>query len=355
MNLQRALCLLLPFTFTFTTACIDDSDDSLDVGETASELSTADWSLTVSVANSQYGGQVATLDGTTYMVHTGLNDKNMYWRKRTGQLTWSDAVLIPDQKTSDQVSLAAFNGFLYMVHNGESDTQAVWFSRFDPRLDTWTPNKKLSMSSDTGAPALAAFDGRLWIVGATEFDDAGNHRLWVATMGTNEVVSAPTNLHKFTQTRVSLAQFSNKLYMAYGSGGSIFTMTHALGGAPQTWSAASAVKAGPSGTTSQGDDAKLAVAGGYLHLVHTRPYSAAIWWTYWNGVNGCSWAPEVQPLNWGSSDQPASLTSGGPGLVLLREGYFGYGAGTSYHMWATEYSAPPPSDGLPQCGGVVGT
>ncbi len=350
MNLQRALCLLLPLTFT--AACIDIDDDSLDVNETSSELSTADWSLTVSVANSQYGGQVATLDGTTYMVHTGLNDKNMYWRKRTGQVTWSDAVLIPNQQTSDQASLAAFNGFLYMVHVGESDTRAVWFSRFDPRLQTWTPNKKLSMSTDTGAPALAAFDGRLWIVGATEFDDFGNHQLWVATMGTNEAVSAPTVLmRKLTQSRVSLAAFSNKLYMAYGSGGSILTMTHALGAAPTTWSAPSAVRAGPSGTTSQGDDPKLAVAGDYLHLVHTRPVGAATWWSYWNG---CSWAPEVQFDNWGSF-QPASLTSGGPGLVLLREGYFGYGSGTSYHMWATEYSAPLPSTGLPQCGGVLGT
>jgi hypothetical protein len=111
------------------------------------------------------------------------------------------------------------------------------------------------------------------------------------------------------------------------------------------------VKAGPSGTTSQGYDPKLAVAGGYLHLVHTRPNLAVTWWSYWNG---CSWAPEIQFDNWGSLD-PASLTNGGPGLVILREGYFSYGNGTSYHMWTTEYSAPPPSDWLPPCGVVVGT
>lgn len=219
MNPRRASCLRLPLSFT---ACVDGDDDSPDLAEIASELSIANWSLTVSAANSQHGGQVATLDGTTYMVHTGLNDKNMYWRKRTGQFTWSDPVLIPGQKTSDQVRLAAFNGFLYMVHNGESDTSAVWFSRFDPRLDTWTPNVKLSMSSDTGAPALAAFDGRLWIVGANELDDAGDSQLWVATMGTNEDDSPPSNLPKrLTQTRVSLTELSGKLYLAYGAGGSI--------------------------------------------------------------------------------------------------------------------------------------
>lgn len=102
-------------------------------------------------------------------------------------------------------------------------------------------------------------------------------------------------------------------------------MSHALGTTPTKWSSSSAVKAGPSETTSQDYDPKLAVAGGYLHLVHTRPYSPVTWWTYWRG---CNWAPEVQFDTWGLYE-PASLATGGPGLVLLREGYFDYGAGTS--------------------------
>gem|GEM_PF-1741243 len=351
MKLQRTL--LLPLSFTIATACLDVDALSPDemLAETDSELSTANWSLTNSAANSLYGAQVATIGGVTYMVHTGLTDKNMYWRKRVGALTWSDPVLIPNQKTSDQVSLAAFNGFLYMLHVGESDTRAVWFSRFDPLTETWTPNTKLtSLETDTGAPALAAFDGRLWIVGAIE-TGWSNNQLWVSTMSPGEVFSGPVSLtRKLTTTRVSLAVFANKLYMAYGQGTSVTTMTHAVGAALNLWSAPRQVKAGPSNTTSQGWDPKLAVAGGYLHLVHTRPYyyGTATYWTYFDQ---CNWAPEVQFDGIGTDHAP-SLTDGAAGLVLTREGYWVIdGLDTpSYHVLVTEYAAPPPPITVPQCG-----
>ena len=348
MKLQRALSLLLPLSLT--TACIGSSD-SPDVTETESSLSAFDWSGTSYVGHAFYGSQVASLNGTVYMVSTGQNDKNMYWRKRTGRYAWTAPTLIPGQKTKGQASLAAFNGYLYMVHIGESDNHAVWFSRFNPTTETWTSNAKLPMSTDTGSPALAAFDGRLWMVGATE-TDIGN-QLWVSAMSPSEVFTPQTTLRgKYTSTRVSLAAFGNKLFMAYGSGDSIMTMTHAAGATATTWSAASAVKAGPSGTTSQGSDAKIAVAGGYLHLVHRRPGGSATWWTYWNG---CSWAPEIQ-FDTVTSDRALSLSDGGTGLVLVRDEYWILkDSGESFWIKATEYTAPPAPITLPQCGGVVGT
>lgn len=353
MKCQRALCLLLPFTFT--TACIENSgdppsDDEV-LSETESDLSTANWGVTGSYANSLYGAQAATVNGTTYMVHTGFTNKNMYWRKRTAANAWSAPVLIPGQRTSDQVSLAAFNGYLYMVHVGETDASAVWFSRFDPITETWTPNIKLALQANTGAPALAAFDGRLWIVGATEVF-GGTYQLWVSTMNTNESFTPQTSLmRKYTSSRVSLAVFANKLFMAYGSGSSIMTMTHASGALATTWSSPSAVKSGPSGTTAQGWGPSLAVAGGYLHLVYQQNVLSTFW-TYWNQ---CSWAPETWFDSVQSNHAP-SLTNGGPGLVLVRDAYWSIvGGGESYHVLGTEYSAPPPPMTVPQCGGVLGT
>jgi hypothetical protein len=335
--------------FTLLTACIDTTDP---VAETESELSTSDWYYTTPMGIGPFGAQIATLNGTTYMVHTGdlySNDKNMYWRKRIGFYQWSAPVLIPGQKTSDDVSLAAFNGYLYMVHIGETDNRAVWFSRFDPVTETWLENTKLALTTDTGAPALAAFDNKLWIVGARE-DFYGQLQLWATTMSAGGYVAPAVNIgrRRTTSTRVSLAAYANKLYMAYGDGGSdaIVTITHDVGGTPGTWSAPSFVKAGPSGSAIHGDEPKLAVAGGYLHLVHRRAGGVQTFWTTWNR---CTWAPEQQ-IDQVGSIRPMSLADGGQGLVLIRWDY-----NITYRMQETQYFAPPPPTGLPQCGGTVGS
>lgn len=350
---QQLLTLLLPVAFT--TACIDDVD-APDESETESELSTADWGITVSQANTLYGAQVATVNGTTYMVHTDFANKTMYWRKRTGWQQWSLPVLIPGQKTSDQPSLAAFNGFLYMAHVGETDTRAVWLSRFDPITETWTENKKISGSTDVGAPALAGFDGRLWIVGAWAIDDAGHNQVWVSTMSPDGTVGGPVVLRRrVTQSRPSMAVFAGKLYMAFNIDNSIYTMTHTAGSLASSWGNLQGVKSGPQGTIATGWDFKLAVAGGYLHMVHMQPGNRPLD-TYWTYFNQCTWAPEVRLNDSVVVNRAPSLADGGTGLILTRESLWNTSTGSqSYHVNVTEYSAPPPPDGLPQCSGTVGT
>lgn len=336
---MKLAALFLPILFA--TACIDVSDEPL--ADTESDLSAFDWGATNYIDHSGYSPQVATLNGVTYLVQTGTASTAMYWSKRTGPNTWSAPQSIPGQKTSGPANVAAFNGYLYMVHQGETDYDAVWFSRFDPRTETWTPNVKLSMTSRFGTPALAAFDGRLWLIGSTAIDDETD-QLWVSTMNTAEQFTTQTALrYRYNSTHVSAAVYANKLYIAYGRNGSLYTMTHAAGTTATTWSAMSAVKAGPSGTTSQGWDPKIAVAGGYLHLIHRGAGDSKTWWTYWNQ---CTWAPEIQ-FDQVSSDFHAGLASGGPGLVLVRK--------NDGNLYGTEYSAPPAPIAAPQCLGAVGT
>lgn len=353
---RRLLTLLLPITFT--TACIDNIDSADETtSEVDSELSTANWGLTTRQAISLYGAQVASVNGTTYMVHTDPDNKTLYWKKRTGWQRWSAAVEIPDQRTSDQVSLAVLDGFLYMVHVGETDTSAVWFSRFDPVTETWTPNRKLEgLSTDIGAPALAGFDGRLWLVGGTTIDDY-NNQLWVATLTPDAsgggAVGGPVNIrYRRTTTRPSLAVFAGKLFLAYNTRNSIYTITHTAGTLATAWSAPSGVTSGPQGTYASGWDAKIASAGGYLHLVHTLPgHPLDVFWTYWDQ---CKWAPEVRFDNQLTNRAP-SLTDGGTGLILTREALSNSSTGSqSYEVLTTEYTAPPPPMTVPKCTGTVG-
>ena len=341
MTSLRALALFLPLV----TACLDTSDETL--ADTESELSAFDWGITRYNSHTSFSPAVATMNGVTYMVQTGNSTTAMYWSKRRGPYSWGTATIIPGQKTSGQASLAAFNGYLYMLHVGESDQSAVWFSRFDPTTETWTPNVKLSLKTHLGVPALAVFDGRLWIVGSTEVSE-GLDQLWVSSMNTREEIAPQTPLRgRYLSTHVSLAVFANKLYLAYGLNGSLYTMTHSPGASALTWSASSPVKGGVGATTSQGWETSIAAAGGYLHLVHRRPGQSKTWWTYWNQ---CTWSSEVQ-FDQVDSRVQLSLTAGGPGLVLARE----YEADSTYNVYTTEYTAPPAPITLPQCGGVIGT
>jgi hypothetical protein len=334
----------------FATACIEDLD-SPEESQVEAELSAADWGLTASQAGTSYGAQVATVNGTTYMVHSDVGTKAMYWKKRIGWQQWTVGQLIPGQKTSDQPSLAAFNGFLYMLHVGETDTSAVWFSRFDPVTETWTENRKLALSTDVGAPAIAGFDGRLWIVGATAIDEWDHNQIWVATMLPDGTVGGPVTLRsRITGHRPSLAVFAGKLFMSFDNNNSNYTMTHTAGSLATSWGSLSAVKSGPQGTPASGWDARMAVAGGYLHLVHTLPGRPLdTYWTYWNQ---CTWAPEVR-LPDSRTNRPPSLTDGGTGLILTREPLQSTGIDW-YRVDVTEYTAPPPPISLPQCGGTVG-
>lgn len=354
MKTRSLLRLTRILPVIFATACIEEID-APEESQVEAELSTADWGLNVGQAGTSYGAQVATVNGTTYMVHSDIRTKAMYWKKRTGPRQWTLGQLIPGQKTSDQVSLAAFNGYLYMLHVGETDTSAVWWSRFDPITETWTENKKLPLATDVGAPAIAAFDGRLWIVGGWAIDQFDHNQIWVATMTPDGVVGGPVTLKgRITGHRPSLAVFTGKLFMSFDNKNSNYTMTHTAGSLATSWSSPRYVSSGPQGTAASAWDARMAVAGGYLHLVHTRPGQPLdTYWTYWNQ---CTWAPEVR-LPDGRMNRPPSLTDGGPGLILTRETLEGTDIGSGidwYRVNVTEYTAPPPPLGLPQCGGAVG-
>lgn len=351
MKTRSLLLLTQVLPIMFTTACIEDID-SPDESQVEAELSTAGWGLTAGQAGTSYGAQVATVNGTTYMVHSDVGTKAMYWRKRTGWQQWTVGKLIPGQKTSDQPSLASFNGYLYMLHVGETDKSAVWYSRFDPITETWTENKKLPLATDVGAPAIAGFDGRLWIVGGWAIDQWGHNQIWAATMTPDGTVGGPVTLNsRITGHRPSLAVFAGKLFMSYDNNNSNYTMTHTAGTLAASWSNPSAVSSGPSGTPAAGWDARLAVAGGYLHLVHTLPGNRPLdtYWTYWNQ---CKWAPEVRLPGNTVTNRPPSLTDGGTGLILTQESLQ---SGDWYRINVTEYTAPPPPISLPQCGGAIGT
>jgi hypothetical protein len=346
-TLQRSFVLAL----TFATGCIDDGTlDDAELGETVSQLSVANWSTPTQVgADAQegwLGGDIASLNGTTYMVHSGTRHhgydtdvSELWWTKLT-PTGWANDIRIPNQSSQRRVSLTAFNGSLYMFHSGNANVNEVWMSRFNPSTEQWSANTRLAITSD-GAPAIAAFNGGLRIVGL----NPGTTQLFTLTMSPGEVFSAPSALDNQHSTGpVSLAPFNGRLFMARGTPGGL--SINSFDGT--SWSTDTAI---PANAT----EGSLASSDGILHLVFARhltinPYLAdwsAVYWTYFNGV---SWPAPITVGTQQTSFQPRIAPIGNtktPTLIMLTGGNDGGVAGfpipvryDTHPLWTSTYRTP---------------
>jgi len=300
-------------------------DDDPTLGETTSNLSAANWGAEYRAPFVNQGPALgsppamAMLNGTQFWVYTYEPDAaitaihDLYWQ-RCDATACTPTTRIPNQESLGPVSLAAYNGFIYMVHQGDSDETAVWFSRLDPSTNTWTPNVKLGFATHGGPPALAAFNGLLYMVGSQQVNNT--YPLWFATMGVGETWAPSQPVYitngkpEESATRSSLAVLNGVMYLAHEWGQtSEIVMQHM---ATTTWSAVQHIPAGPPNTNIQGGDVQLAVANGYLHLVHHRWSGDDVWWTSNRGCDAFAAEVTIPYINYQS---PAMLVAVPGGLI----------------------------------------
>jgi hypothetical protein len=289
------------------------------------------------------------------MVLPGVSH-DLYWQRCDSSRTCTSPKRVPGQLSMGRVNLATFNGYAYMVHQGDSDSTAVWFSRFDPNSNTWTTNVKLSFTTFGGAPALAAYNNRLYIAGSRKLQVQRNgttvdtYPLWYASMGTDEVFSWTAGIAgEESASPPSLAVLDNVLYVAHrwGQTSQIVLQTMGTSG---VWSAVRHIPAGPNNASIEGDDVQIAAVNGYLHLVHHRWSGSQTWWTYNRGCD--AFAPEISvpSFNYGSS---SSMQTGFRGLKLnglVDMGLWPY----THNNWDQSYFVAPPAPlTRPNCGIIV--
>jgi hypothetical protein len=338
-----------------TSGCaVAPQDAEAEATSTSTEaLSITSWSaatmLTGSNSESYRGAQVATLDGVTYMVHSGRcgawscngsgESKELYWTKLTST-GWAPHQRISDQYAAHRVSLAAFNGSLYMIHTGKDDGATnLWLSRFSPATQTWSPNYQLSYSSKGGPPAIAAYGGVLRFVGV----DPSTSQLWTATMTTAEIFSAAQALPgQYSSSRVSAAVYGTKLmpaalFIAHRAGSTTDVVYNWFNGT--SWGTDQTIPAGGAGGVLQATEPVLASTGGYLHLIHRRPGSNYVWWTYYNGT---SWPGEVTLGNRSTSYDPSLCsTTNGMMLVTTTDDTWNWVIESRF-LWTQTYTNPAP-------------
>jgi hypothetical protein len=297
-------------------ACALPGDEPVEepTGEIEQSLLVSNWSAPQQVsASTVWYAQVATLASTTYMVHSGPGNV-LRWRQFAGS-AWTEPTQIPDQTTGQRVSLAAFNGFLYMVRTDLSQNTKLHVSRFTPATGQWTTSFQIPHTS-LFPPALAAFNGKLYLIGITP----SNKKLWMATMSADEVFTPASAMEgHFSSSRVSATVFKCKLYIAHRAGSTLEVVYNSFDGTQ--WGFDQVIPAGPNGAAIQAAEPAIAERSGYLHLLHrdNAPISGVpVWWTYFDGA---SWASEVT-VGSASTYYPPSLTAGGPGLVAINTTYY---------------------------------
>ncbi len=359
MNTHPRSFLLFGLALSLAGGCAALDEDEL--GEATQELSVSSWSAPALVGadhqQAYRGAQVTTLNGVAYMVHSGRcgswscggagSSKELWWTRRTAGAGWANDLKIPNQLSAHKVSLAAFNGHVYMVHTGSDDgSTSLWISRFSPATQQWSANYQIAYSSLGGPPAIAAYGGVLRFVGVNPSDQ----RLWTATMTAGEVFSSATPLAgQYSASRVSAAVFDNRLYIAHRAGGSSTIVYNSFNGASWTYDAA--IHAGPNGAAIEATEPVIAAHNGYLHLIHRRPGSNHVWWTYFNGS---SWPAEVTLNNWTTTYDP-SLAPGPEGLVLVTTSDVTWNwIVETRQLYTATFTSPylPPIDPPPCCIGL---
>jgi hypothetical protein len=230
MTIRRSRSALLPLAFAVAGCAIGGAEDVEGVRESQEALSVNDWT-----ASALEGGQslhdvaLATLNGDVVMVHSGSVDPNaLYWSTFDG-VSWSAEKKIGFKCGGMQPMLAGFNGYVYLICQGASGfpLNSNLMSRWDAVTKVWTQPTLLPFSS-RGAPAIAAYAGRLYFVGVNN----STQQLWQASMDKNETISPMVNLpYMYSLGPVSLAAHGGRLWMAHHNGSSLEIVVNSFDGA----------------------------------------------------------------------------------------------------------------------------
>jgi hypothetical protein len=284
----------------------------------ASDLLVSNWGASTTLLDPAWsGGQVGTVNGTSYVVSTGTCgswlcggdlDANQLYAQQLPLAVHESAVA--GQSSDSKVSLANFNGLLYMVHAGGDGSGSTWISRMDPATQAWSTNYQIPYTSFGGPPAIVAYNNLLYFIGTGPYPYA----MWYATMTADESFSSPQAiLGHASASRPSAAVLYGVLYFAHRWGSTGDVVYGTFDGT--TWTPPAHVPGGDAGGPVRAVEAAIAVDNDILHLVHLRPEGDnLVWWTYFDG---CDWAGSEVSIGTMHSTLDPSLAPAGNGLVML--------------------------------------
>ena len=161
---------------------------------------------------------LAVVGTTVYLAWKGEGtDSGIYWRNpltydpnTNGQYSWHPQTMISNVGTSDSPAIASFNGNLYMSWKGEGNDFGLYFSKFDGA--TWTPQTKLQ-GGTSNAPSLVGTSKGLFMAWKAEPGD--NRLFWSIYDGNKWQPQQQVPGVGGTSDAPTLAAFGNTVYLAW--------------------------------------------------------------------------------------------------------------------------------------------
>ncbi|QNE77789.1 hypothetical protein F0344_27200 [Streptomyces finlayi] len=250
-------------------------------------------------------------------------DTSLWWtvygRDDTGRMAWNADEKFSAHHSGSNPALAEYNGKLYLVHRGfASPHDDLWWAVYDPEHG-WGEDHRFPDHMTAAGPALAAFNGKLHCVHRGVGDDK---RLFHTMFnGTSWSTDAP--IDHMSTTGPALAVFNGRLHLVYKSGNNNQLWHATYDGAG--WSKGTAL---PAHETSA--NPALTVYGGKLHLVHKSGNNTELWHAIYDGA---SWSKDTR--------LPAHESLEGPALAVLDNKLYclhrGYG-GSDDQLWFSSYN-----------------
>ena len=223
---------------------------------------------------------------TLYMAWRGVeDDQNLYWSVSFDGKWWSPQIQLSDRASADAPALAAFQGKLFMAWRGAGEYN-LWWSTYDGNGDLkWSDQQQLTDRGSVEGPTLAVFEDKLFMAWRGV---PGDQNLYWATYDENDPRKW-TDQHQLTQSASydvpALGIFQDRLFMAWRGveGDQNLYWTTYNEDAVSKWTNQSSLK--DRGST---EGPALAAFEGRLYMV-------------WKGVSGID--EDDQRLYWATYDQ----------------------------------------------------
>ncbi|MBL8510145.1 MAG: exo-alpha-sialidase [Betaproteobacteria bacterium] len=281
---------------------------------------------------------LAAFNGRVYMAYRGWGaSKNMYICSTANGTTWGTQSSITDSndaKTQSSPALAAFNGRLYLAYQGaNSDNLYICSSSDGVNFGDQTEITKQNSAETTSQPALAAFNGRLYLA----YRGTGlSTNLYVCSSsngtdwGSQTNVSDQNGAASTTTAGPALAAFEGKLYLGWeGASG-----TGINGAALYVCASSNGTEWGPQTNLEDANGAEgydglsLAATSNTLFAIYHGAHTAQF---YGCGFDGTTWS--TNQINFSSLNEAGSAW--GPALAALGDTFYtAYpGIGVSNNLW----------------------
>ena len=165
---------------------------------------------------SKEGPALAVFNDKLYMAWRGIEgDRDLFWSTlelRQGESrSWSPQNRLKNRGSFTAPALAAFNGKLYMAWRGIEDDHRLFWATFEGQGD-WSDPEEFERQGSNSSPALAVFRNRLYMAWRGADDD---QRLFWATFDENTKKWLPLNplSDRASAAGPALVVFREKLFM----------------------------------------------------------------------------------------------------------------------------------------------